>query len=97
MAIHMILTTTSMPLASPPSYLKLQMPSFSVFQYAPDAACMPRLPALEGSVKSSDPTGLGSERCWMIVLFTANLKGGCESAAASAGRDSEMRDWRILF
>ena len=95
-AIHMTLITTSIPLASPPSYLKLHIPSFSLFQYAPVAECIPLLPAFRSEPTSalSDPLGLGSERCWMIVLFTANLNGGLASAE---GLDSEMRDERILF
>ncbi len=36
--------TTSRPLFSPPSYLKLHMPSVFSFQYAPVALCMPLLP-----------------------------------------------------
>lgn len=95
-AIHMTLITTSMPFFSPPSYLKLHMPSFSLFQYAPVAECMPRLPTFRSEPTSalSVPLGRGSERCCMIVLLTANLKGGFASAD---GLDSEMRDWRILF
>lgn len=58
---------------------------------------MPLLPTLEGSLDAvSEPVDRGSERCWMIVLLTANLKGACESAVAFAGFDSEMRDERIL-
>lgn len=41
----MTLTTTSIPLPSAPSNLKLHIPSVSLFQYAPAAACIPRLPA----------------------------------------------------
>jgi len=36
--------TTSRPLFSPPSYLKLHMPSVFSFQYAPVALCIPLLP-----------------------------------------------------
>jgi len=43
-AIQMTEITTSSPLLSPPSYLKLHMPSVFSFQYAPVAECIPRLP-----------------------------------------------------
>lgn len=42
--IQMMLMTTSRPLLSPPSYLKLHMPSVFSFQYAPVALCMPLRP-----------------------------------------------------
>jgi hypothetical protein len=42
--IQITLITTSRPLFSPPSYLKLHMPSVFSFQYAPVALCMPLLP-----------------------------------------------------
>ena len=42
--IQMTDITTSRPLLSPPSYLKLHMPSVFSFQYAPVALCMPLLP-----------------------------------------------------
>jgi hypothetical protein len=42
--IQMILITTSNPLFSPPSYLKLHIPSVFSFQYAPVALCRPLLP-----------------------------------------------------
>ena len=63
---------------------------------------MPLLPTLEGSVDvaaaaaGSEPAVRGSERCWMMVLLTANLYGACDSADAFAGFDSEMRAERIL-
>lgn len=38
----------------------------------------------------------GSERCWMIVLLTANLYRGL-SVEASEGVLSEIRDCRILL
>lgn len=44
MPIQMTLTTTSIPLPSPPSYLKLHMPSVFSFQKAWVAECMPRRP-----------------------------------------------------
>lgn len=93
MAIHMTQMTTSMPLASPPSYLKLHMPSFSLFQYAPEALCIPLLPTLLLSPAVSTPPGRASDKCWMIVLLTANLNGAGESAD---GFDSEISDWRIF-
>lgn len=36
--------TTSKPFCSPPSYLKLHIPSVFSFQYAPVAECIPLLP-----------------------------------------------------
>lgn len=42
--IQMMLTTTSNPLSSPPSYLKLHIPSVFSFQYAPVALCIPLRP-----------------------------------------------------
>lgn len=77
--IHIMLTTISIPLLSPPSNLKLHMPSRSLFQYAPLALCMPRRPTLltspafSASASASLPVLRGSLRCWMIVLLTANL------------------------
>lgn len=76
--IHITLTTMSIPLLSPPSYLKLHMPSRSLFQYAPLALCIPLRPTFFTSpsasvVASSAPALRGSDRCWMIVLLTANL------------------------
>jgi len=44
MEIHVTLMTTSKPFVSPFSYLKLHMPSLSLFQYAPVAECMPLRP-----------------------------------------------------
>jgi hypothetical protein len=43
-AIQITEITTSRPLVSPPSYLKLHIPSVFSFQYAPVAECMPLLP-----------------------------------------------------
>ena len=120
---HIIETTTSRPRLSPPSHLKLSMPSVSLFQYAPDAECIPLLPTFglfalsvaaaaapadTGSALISVPSASffsakcwiaspvlgcawmsvlvlvlwvpaeaveveGSDRCWMMVLLTANL------------------------
>ncbi len=42
--IQITLITTSKPLLSPPSYLKLHIPSVLSFQYAPVALCIPLLP-----------------------------------------------------
>lgn len=80
--IQRILSTTSNPFDSAFSYLKFHMPSFSLFQYAPDAECMPLLPtALSPSVTSREPSFDGTSWtgldcgvvCWMMVLVTANL------------------------
>jgi hypothetical protein len=51
--IHIILTTISIPLLSPPSYLKLHIPSRSLFQYAPLALCIPLRPTFLGSPATS--------------------------------------------
>lgn len=90
-----MLITTSRPLVGP-SYLKLHIPSFSLFQYAPVEECIPlRAGFLSfGPSRLSVPLDLGSSRCWIIVLLTANLNGGCASAE---GLDSEIKDCRILF
>ena len=42
--LQITLITTSKPLFSPPSYLKLHIPSVFSFQYAPVAECIPLLP-----------------------------------------------------
>ena len=63
--------TTSRPFSSAASYLKFHIPSFSAFQYAAAAECMPRLPEVV-----SDDAGT----CCMIVLFMANLYCGCDVA-----------------
>jgi hypothetical protein len=44
MPIQITLMTTSKPLLSPPSYLKLHIPSVFSFQYAPVALCIPLRP-----------------------------------------------------
>src|SRR4051812_32051314 len=50
--------TTSSPLFSPPSYLKLHIPSVFSFQYAPVAECIPLLPTWGlPSVKVASPAG----------------------------------------
>ena len=85
----MTLITISMPFWSPPSYLKLHMPSFSLFQYAPTAECMPRRPTGTGSLLP----GTG-DKCWMMVLLTAYLKLGCEVGPLLV---SLMSDFRIVF
>ena len=53
--IQTTLTTTSNPFPSPPSYLKLHMPSLSLFQNAPVAECMPLLPITLSAPFSSSP------------------------------------------
>lgn len=78
------------------------MPSFSLFQNAPLALCMPRRPTFLltsswGMVTPASaepsvwvlPSLRGSDRCWMMVLLTANLY------LAPLGSDSEMRALRI--
>lgn len=106
--IHITLTTTSIPFPSPPSYLKLHIPSLSLFQYAPLALCMPRLPTFllipsplpSTSLSPSSPPARGSERCWMIVLLTANLYLLLGSAVLSSDEVlevSEMSACRIFW
>jgi hypothetical protein len=66
-----MLMTTSMPLSCP-SHLKLHMPSFALFQYAPMDEFMPVFdvsPPAPAPLPGADPL----KRCWMIVLLTANL------------------------
>lgn len=50
------------------SYLKFHMPSFSPFQYAPEAECIPLLPE-----RFMFPSAVLWFECCMIVLLTANL------------------------
>lgn len=86
-AIQIMLTTTSMPFLSPPSYFMLHWPSFSLFQYAPCALCIPLRPP------ELDSSPFATAWCWMMVLLTANLNGG----GASLTLVSDMRDSRIFF
>ena len=98
----MTLITTSRPFDPPASYLKLHMPSFSLFQYAPVAECIPRRPVAEpltGDVGDAGVDGAGTDRvpevgCCMIVELTANLK---LEGAEGEGADSEMRDFKMEF
>lgn len=62
-------TTTSRPLSSAASYLKFHIPSFSAFQYAAAAECMPLFPEVV-----EDDAGT----CSIMVLLMANLYCGCE-------------------
>lgn len=89
MLIQSTMTITSMPFASPPSNLKVHMPSFFSSQYAPAALCMPRRPTcglpsvltvvagVSSPVDALVPFDLFScdvgTRCWTMVLLTANL------------------------
>jgi len=68
--------TTSRPLFSPPSYLKLHIPSVFSFQYAPVALCMPLLPtwgfpsvpvASFLSLVEIAPSLLGIELSWVAL------------------------------
>jgi hypothetical protein len=77
-------TTTSRPFSSAASYLKFHIPSFSAFQYAAAAECMPRFPDVV-----VDDAGT----CSIMVLVMANLYCGCE-----VGVDvSWTSDWRIVL
>ena len=67
--IQIMPTTTSSPFNSAASYLKFHSPSFSAFQYAAAAECMPLFPAL---VVEDAGT------CSIMVLLMANLYCGCE-------------------
>jgi hypothetical protein len=61
-------TTTSKPRSSAPVYLKVHMPSRFTSQKAPEAECIPRLPAL-----LSDPSAAADSSitpCCTMVLFT---------------------------
>lgn len=81
------------------------MPSFSLFQNAPEAEFIPRLPTFllpsgvppTATAPSSLPVcglsdGRGSLRCCIMVVVTMNLYLG----GASLEEDSEMSCWRIL-
>jgi hypothetical protein len=65
------------------------MPSFSLFQYAPIALCMPLRPA----EPSPAATPLG-RICWMMVELTAYLKGGWPLGPLEV---SEIRALRTAF
>lgn len=49
--IQITATTTSSPLPPAASYLKLHIPSRELSQYAPAAACIPRLPSAAAAVE----------------------------------------------
>lgn len=86
MPIQLMLITTSMPFFSAPSHLYEKVPSFSVFQKAPTAECMPRRPA--------EPDSEGAPGCWIMVLLAMYLYAGCFDSAAPV---FSMRDWRMVF
>ena len=58
-AIHITSNTTSIPFPSAPSYLCVHMPSRALFQYAPDALCMPRFSGTLFSTSDSVAGGGG--------------------------------------
>lgn len=77
----MMLSTTSKPFFSPRVYFQCHIPSLSLFQYAPDAECIPLLP-IDAAVGPEPPPpvslpGVDCEwdgvTCWIIVQVTANL------------------------
>lgn len=78
MEMNMTLTTTSIPLVSRPLLFQLHIQSFSLFQNAPDAECIPLLVAAPPLAE-----------CWMIVLFTANLY--CEAFSPAAVVSTRFR------
>jgi len=76
------------------------MPSFSLFQYAPQAECIPLLPPLP----ALPPSLLASlARCWIIVELMENFHGvggGGEvedEEDGLVGVDSEIRARRMWF
>lgn len=85
MAIQVMVMTMSIPFFSAASHLYEYVPSFSLFQKAPTALCMPRRP-WEGSD--------GVPRCWIMVLFAMYLYDG---TLASPVLVFSMRDWRMVF
>jgi hypothetical protein len=84
--------TTSRPLFSPPSYLKLHMPSVFSFQYAPVALCMPLLPTW--GFPSVPVASLLS-----LVEIVASVLGSGLSCAALARLRVEVgtRCWMIVL
>lgn len=88
-ANHVTLTTTSSPRCSPPGYLNVHMPSRLTSQKAPEAECIPRLPA------SPDVVDLSTRPCWTMVLLTVKRNGG--GVFGVDGAVALMRDWRMWF
>jgi len=69
--------------------LKLHIPSFSAFQNAPAAECIPLLPALVGGLSGLEDDGTVS----IMVLLTANLNCGSVVNVDV----SWISDWRMVF
>ena len=76
--------TTSSPFSFAASYLKFHIPSFSAFQYAAAAECMPLFPA---------PVAEDGGTCSIMELLTANLYCGWVVDVEV----SWTSDWRIVL
>lgn len=92
----MTLITTSRPLPSPPSYLKLHMPSVFSFQYAPVALCIPLRPTCG---LPSVPVGSTLES---LVEIFASLSSGLDTddsgfALALFNADVGTRCWMMVL
>ena len=84
-----ITSTISIPLLSPPSYLWLHIPSFSLFQYAPLALCIPLRPTF---LRSSEPPMLTDSS---VSDFTPSAAASvCVPATDCEGSD---RCWIIVL
>lgn len=94
--IQITLITTSRPLFSPPSYLKLHMPSVFSFQYAPVALCMPRRPTCGFP---SVPVAPFFASLVVIVAPSASVLGAELSRAALALLREEVgtRCWMMVL
>src|SRR5689334_13883495 len=80
--------TTSNPLLSPPSYLKLHIPSDFSFQYAPVAECMPRLPTC--GFPSVDVASV-------LLASVSDLTAGESTALALFSDDVGTRCWMMVL
>ena len=84
---------TSSPRSSAPGYLNVHMPSRLTSQNAPDAECIPRLPALP--CVPSAAAVLSITPCCTIVLFTVKRYGA--GFLVSVGAVAVMRAFRTAF
>lgn len=111
-AIQMTLMTTSRPLLSPPSYLKLHIPSVFSFQYAPVALCIPLRPtwgfpsvpvavlasvSVEDIEESWEGLGLLRAEVGTRCCMMVLLTAYLKDGVPPAGEDSEIKERRIEF
>jgi hypothetical protein len=94
--IQMRLITTSKPLLSPPSYLKLHMPSVFSFQYAPVALCIPRRPTC-GFPSVPVVSGLVSLVVTAASLVSVEVPVEAVGARALLRADEGTRCWMIVL